>query len=162
MRFPWRSVGPHASSTSTRPAGSSATCVPSSRCAPEARPPMPSSSEPTPSPSSEPAISPAPPNAAGVLILAAAVGVALGVFSTLADGIIPGRLVTLLGNIAAPWVIGAFVVGYRATTVKQGALVGAVTLVVGVATYYVGGSLRDYAVANATNVIRTVVARGAR
>jgi Family of unknown function (DUF6518) len=40
-----------------------------------------------------------------VLPVAVVVGIALGVFSTLADGILPGRLFTLLGNIAAPWAL---------------------------------------------------------
>ena len=80
-----------------------------------------------------------------MLLLAVVVGVALGVFSMLADGIIPGRLITLLGNIAAPWAIAAFVVGFRATSVKQGALAGALALVVGVVTYYAGAAIRDYA-----------------
>lgn len=82
----------------------------------------------------------------------------LGVFSLLADGIIPGRLITLLGNIAAPWGIAAFVVGFRAASVKQGALAGAAALVVGVATYYVGAAIRDYGVLTATNVVWTAVA----
>jgi hypothetical protein len=88
-----------------------------------------------------------------VYLLAIVVGVALGVFSILADGIIPGRLVTLLGNIAAPWGIAAFVVGFRASSVKQGAAAGALALVVGVATYYAGAALRDYAADTATNVV---------
>ena len=93
-----------------------------------------------------------------MLLLAVVVGVALGVFSILADGILPSRLFTLLGNIAAPWGVAAFVVGFRATSVRQGALAGGLALVVGVATYYVGGALRDYAVVTATNVVWTVVA----
>jgi hypothetical protein len=36
-------------------------------------------------------------------LVAVLVGVGLGVFSTLADGVIPGRLFGLLGNIASPW-----------------------------------------------------------
>ena len=76
----------------------------------------------------------------GVLLLAVVVGVALGAFSILADGILPGRLFTLLGNIAVPWGVAAFLVGFRATSVKQGALAGGLALVVGVATYYVGGA----------------------
>jgi Family of unknown function (DUF6518) len=84
--------------------------------------------------------------------------VTLGIFSLLADGIIPGRLITLLGNIAAPWGIAAFVVGFRAASVKQGALAGAAALVVGVVTYYAGAAIRDYAVATATNVVWTAVA----
>ena len=118
---------------------------------------MPSSSEPTTSTSSEPTIAPSPPNAAGVLIVAVVVGVALGVFSTLADGIIPGRLITLLGNIAAPWVITAFVVGFRASSVRQGAIAGAVALVVGVVVYYAIGAVRGYPVGS-LNVVWTVVA----
>jgi Family of unknown function (DUF6518) len=93
-----------------------------------------------------------------VFVLAVVVGVALGVFSILADGIIPGRLFTLLGNIAAPWGIAAFVVGYRARSIKQGALAGALALVVGVVTYYAGTAIRDYAADTSTNVIWTVVA----
>ncbi len=92
-----------------------------------------------------------------MLLLAIVVGVALGAFSLLADGILPGRLFTLLGNIAAPWVVAAFFVGFRATSVKQGALTGGLALLVGVATYYLGGTLRDYVV-NSTNVVWTVVA----
>jgi hypothetical protein len=93
-----------------------------------------------------------------VFVLAVVVGVALGAFSILADGIIPGRLFTLLGNIAAPWAIAAFIVGYRATSPKQGAFAGALALVVGVATYYAGTAIRDYAADTATNVVWTAVA----
>ncbi len=92
-----------------------------------------------------------------VLLLAVVVGVALGAFSLLADGIIGGRLFTILGNMAAPWGLAAFFVGFRATSVKQGALAGGLALLIGVATYYLGGALRDYVV-NSTNVVWTVVA----
>jgi Family of unknown function (DUF6518) len=92
-----------------------------------------------------------------VVLLAAVVGVALGVFSILADGILPGRLFTLLGNIAAPWALGAFAVGYRSTSPRQGAFAGALALVVGVATYYAGAALRGY-VLGELNVVWTVVA----
>jgi hypothetical protein len=91
-------------------------------------------------------------------VLAVVVGVALGVFSLLADGIVPGRLITLLGNIAAPWGMAAFFVGFRASSPKQGALVGALALVVGSATYYAGAAIRGYAAGTATNVVWTVVA----
>jgi len=97
------------------------------------------------------------PRRRGVLLVAVVVGVALGVFSLLADGILPGRLVTLLGSIAAPWALAAFVVGYRATSPRQGALAGAIALVVGVATYYAGAGARGYAVGE-LNVVWTVVA----
>ena len=43
------------------------------------------------------------------------VGVALGAFSLLADGIVGGRLFGILGNIASPWGLAAFFVG-RLTT----------------------------------------------
>lgn len=118
---------------------------------------MPVHSEPTTSTPSDPDAPRPREGATGVLVVAALVGIALGVFSTLADGIIPGRLVTLLGNIAAPWVIAAFVVGYRARSVKQGAIAGALALLVGVVVYYAIGSVRNYAAGN-LNVIWTVVA----
>jgi hypothetical protein len=85
------------------------------------------------------------------------VGVAIGVFSILADGILRGRLFTLLGNIAAPWALAAFVVGFRATSPRQGAAAGALALVVGVVTYYAGTAVRGY-VAGELNVLWTVVA----
>jgi hypothetical protein len=46
-----------------------------------------------------------------VLPLAGVAGVALGAFSVLADGILGGRLFTILGNLAAPWSMVAFLVG---------------------------------------------------
>jgi Family of unknown function (DUF6518) len=79
-----------------------------------------------------------------LLLVAVAAGIALGVFSILADGILPGRLFTLLGNIAAPWALAAFVVGYRATSPKQGGIAGALALLVGVTTYYTGAAVRGY------------------
>jgi len=118
---------------------------------------VPVHSEPTSSIPSDPDAPRPREGATGILVVAALVGIALGVFSTLADGIIPGRLVTLLGNIAAPWVIAAFVVGYRASSVKQGAIAGALALLVGVVVYYAIGSVRNYAAGN-LNVIWTVVA----
>ena len=89
--------------------------------------------------------------------MAVVVGIALGVFSILADGILPGRLFTLLGNIAAPWALGAFAVGYRAMSPKQGAIAGALALLVGVATYYSGAGVRGYVVGE-LDVVWTVVA----
>lgn len=118
---------------------------------------MPSSTGNTTSTSSEPTISPSSQKAAGVPIVAIVVGVALGVFSTLADGILPGRLFTLLGNVAAPWVVAAFVVGFRASSVRQGAIAGALALVVGVVVYYAIGAVRGYPVGS-LNVVWTVVA----
>ena len=96
-------------------------------------------------------------SAGNVLLVAAVVGVAIGVFSILADGILPGRLFTLLGNIAAPWGLAAFVVGFRATSPRLGALAGALALVVGVVTYYGGSAVRSSSVGQ-LNVVWTVVA----
>jgi hypothetical protein len=92
-----------------------------------------------------------------VFLVAVLVGVGLGVFSQLADGIIEGRLILILGNMAAPWALAAFVVGFHATSVKEGAVAAAVTLVVGVAVYYLGGAVRGYADSTA-NLVWTVVA----
>jgi hypothetical protein len=89
--------------------------------------------------------------------IAVAVGVLLGAFSTLADGIVGGRLIGILGNIASPWGLAAFVVGRLTTVPRRGAAAGAVTLVVGVATYYLVAAIRGYVPGNA-DVVWTVVA----
>jgi hypothetical protein len=78
------------------------------------------------------------------------VGLALGVFAVLADGIVRWRWFVSLGNLASPWGLAAFLVGLRAESPRRGALVGAVTLVIGVATYYVGLALRGYVVGEPT------------
>ena len=92
-----------------------------------------------------------------VLLVATMTGVALGTFSVLADGLLPGRLFVTLGNLAAPWGLAAFLVGLRAPSLRQGALAGGLTLVVGVATYYLGVVLRGYVVGG-TTLVWTVVA----
>jgi multidrug transporter EmrE-like cation transporter len=89
--------------------------------------------------------------------VAAAVGVGLGTFSILADGILPGRLFVMLGNIAAPWGLAAFLVGRLTTSLRRGALAGGLALVVGVAVYYLGVALRGYDVGPA-NAVWTAVA----
>lgn len=85
------------------------------------------------------------------------VGAGLGAFSLLADGVIGGRLFGILGNIAAPWGLAAFFVGHLTTSSRRGAAAGVLTLVVGVAVYYLGGALRGYAVGEA-NLVWTTVA----
>jgi hypothetical protein len=85
------------------------------------------------------------------------VGVGLGAFSLLADGIVGGRLVGILGNIASPWGLAAFFVGRLATQPKRGAVAGALTLVVAVAVYYLGGALRGYTVGE-VDLVWTAVA----
>ena len=52
------------------------------------------------------------------------VGVGLGGFSLLADGIVGGRLVGILGNIASPWGLAAFFVGRLTTSHRRGAVAG--------------------------------------
>jgi len=79
-------------------------------------------------------------------LISVVVGVGLGVFSQLADGIIGGRLFGILGNIASPWGLAAFFVGRLTTSPKRGAAAGALTLVVGVAVYYAVGLARGYVV----------------
>jgi Family of unknown function (DUF6518) len=90
-------------------------------------------------------------------LVSAVVGVGLGVFSQLADGIIGGRLFGLLGNIASPWGLAAFFVGRLTTSPKRGGAAGALTLVVGVAVYYLFGAIRGYDV-GALNLVWTSVA----
>ena len=85
------------------------------------------------------------------------VGVGLGSFSLLADGIVGGRLVGILGNIASPWGLAAFFVGRLARQPKRGAVAGALTLVVGIAVYYLGGALRGYTVGE-VDLVWTAVA----
>jgi hypothetical protein len=85
------------------------------------------------------------------------VGVGLGGFSLLADGIVGGRLVGMLGNIASPWGLAAFFVGRFTTSPKRGAVAGALTLVVGVVVYYLGGALRGYTVGE-VDVVWTAIA----
>ena len=67
------------------------------------------------------------------------------------------RVFEVLGNLASPWGLAAFFVGYRAASWRQGAFAGALTLVVGVATYYNGGVVRGYVVTD-LNVVWTVAA----
>lgn len=90
-------------------------------------------------------------------LVSVVVGVGLGAFSLLADGIVGGRLVGILGNIASPWGLAAFFVGRLATRPKRGVVAGALTLVVGVVVYYLGGALRGYTVGE-VDVVWTAIA----
>jgi len=90
-------------------------------------------------------------------LVAVVVGAGLGAFSVLADGIIGGRLFGILGNIAAPWGLAGFFVGRLTTSPKRGALAGALTLVAGVAVYYLVGALRGYVVGE-VNLVWTMIA----
>jgi Family of unknown function (DUF6518) len=97
------------------------------------------------------------PESRRLWLVSIVVGAGLGAFSVLADGVIGGRLFGLLGNIAAPWGLAAFVVGRLTTSPKRGAAAGALTLVVGVAVYYLVGALRGYVVGEA-NLVWTMIA----
>src|SRR6185436_10360375 len=44
-------------------------------------------------------------------VVSVVVGAGLGAFSMLADGIIGGRLIGILGNIASPWGLAGYFVG---------------------------------------------------
>ena len=73
------------------------------------------------------------------LIVAAAVGVLLGLLSIAGDTPSPylwWRVFTVLGNIAAPWTVAAFLMGHNAKAPGPGALAGAVAMVVGIVVYY--------------------------
>jgi hypothetical protein len=70
------------------------------------------------------------------------IGLCLGAFSTLADGVVPGRAVTTLGNIISPWVIAAFAAGRLSPSPRAGSWAGTVALAVGVVTYYLAAALR--------------------
>jgi hypothetical protein len=90
-------------------------------------------------------------------LVSAVVGVGLGGFSLLADGVVGGRLVGILGNVASPWGLAAFFVGRLTTSSRRGAVAGALTLVVGVVVYYLGGALRGYIVGE-VDVVWTAIA----
>lgn len=77
-----------------------------------------------------------------IFLAAAAIGLALGVFSSLADGVVPWRTFTTLGNIISPWVIVAFAAGRLARSLRAGAWAGTGALVVGVVTYYLIQGIR--------------------
>lgn len=91
------------------------------------------------------------------LIVATLVGVALGLLSLLGDGVLRLRLFTLVGNLATPWAVPAFLVGRLATSRRFGALAGGLVLLTGVATYYGVWILRGYPLVPAV-VMWTVVA----
>jgi Family of unknown function (DUF6518) len=57
-------------------------------------------------------------------LVSVVVGVGLGGFSLLADGIVGGRLVGILANIASSWGLAAFFVGRLTTSDRQGAVAG--------------------------------------
>jgi hypothetical protein len=63
----------------------------------------------------------------------------------------------MLGNMAAPWGLVAFLVGRQTTSGRRGAIAGATTLVIGVLVYYAGTAIRGYVFGSQT-VLWTMVA----
>lgn len=66
------------------------------------------------------------------MLLAVVAGVALGVASKLVDYVAP----SWVGNSSAVWGLVAFLIGLRASTVREGALRGTVALAVATVSYY--------------------------
>lgn len=68
----------------------------------------------------------------GVSLVAVVVdGLMVGGLAVLGDGVVPMRAIGLMGNLAAPWVITAYVVGRRTQGPASGAVTGAMAPVVG-------------------------------
>jgi hypothetical protein len=87
-----------------------------------------------------------------------AIGIALGVFSVLADGVVGWRAFTTLGNIISPWMAVAFAAGWRARGPRSGGWAGAGALVVGVVTYYLVQAIRFAAIEEPSSAYLTSAA----
>ena len=100
----------------------------------------------------------------------AMLGVALGIFSVVGDGLpadSPLIVLVALANSFGPWIVVAFVAGAFAGASRPGALAGAATLLIGVLTYYVGyrvvrGDVISDLVRATLVVVRTCRGRGGR
>ena len=82
------------------------------------------------------------------LAIALALGVALGLFSLLGDGLpvdTPMIVLVALANAASPWLVTAFAAGAIARDRSRGAMSGALALSAAVATYYAGLAIRSVA-----------------
>jgi hypothetical protein len=77
------------------------------------------------------------------LLVAAALGIALGLFSTAGDAI-HVRVVNGLANSTAPWITLAFAAGAIQLARPAAIAAGVIALLFGVATYYVGFVLSGY------------------
>lgn len=71
-----------------------------------------------------------------VLLAAIAVGCGLGAISVWGEraGV---RVLTIVANLASPWGLAALVVGRLTSSMKRGAFAGGLTLLVGMAAFYV-------------------------
>jgi len=76
------------------------------------------------------------------VIAAVVVGLGLGIFSVIADGVVPYRALVILGNLISPWAIAAFAVGRYCSSWKRGGWAGSLALFIGVASYYLGHAVR--------------------
>ncbi|MBA3373111.1 MAG: hypothetical protein H0T98_06275 [Euzebyaceae bacterium] len=70
-----------------------------------------------------------------LLALAAAGGAALAIFSSLGDGIIRVRLLTVLGNLGSPWGLAAFGLGLVTTSRLRGSVAATLLLLIASAIY---------------------------
>jgi hypothetical protein len=70
-----------------------------------------------------------------LLALAAAGGAALAIFSSLGDGIIRLRLLTVLGNLGSPWGLAAFGLGLVTTSRLRGSVAATLLLLIASAIY---------------------------
>jgi Family of unknown function (DUF6518) len=85
------------------------------------------------------------------LAFAVALGVALGLFSLLGDGLsadTPMIVLIALANAAGPWLVTSFAAGALAPDRSRGAISGALALSIAVVTYYLGLAIRDLAPAD--------------
>lgn len=82
-------------------------------------------------------------------VVPVAAGIGLGAFATATDVLGSSRTVLLVGELAGPWLLVAYVVGRRRDTAGSAALHGLVALLVGVlvydAVFVVAGSSPLYA-----------------
>jgi Family of unknown function (DUF6518) len=92
---------------------------------------------------------------ARTVIVAGGVGLLLGLLSIAGDTPSPypwWRVFTVLGNIAAPWTIAAFLVGRNAKAPGPGAIAGGVAMVVGIVVYFLYYFSGAISVASTANI----------
>ena len=90
------------------------------------------------------------------LVAILVVGGGLGLLSMVGES--SQRALTILVNMAAPWALGAFIVGRLAPSPKLGALAGGATLVVGMATFYGLTYVGDSYIRSPRQLVWTVMA----
>ncbi len=109
----------------------------------------------------DPALTPSRTPARWLGVTSVGTGLSLAAVSMLGDT--PGtlRALSLVGNLASPWLLGALLVGWRAgrtgTSARKGAVLGTATLLVASAGYYLSWAALGYA-PNANTVLWVAVA----